>query len=263
VSTPEPARPRVVLLGASNLTRGISTVIETSRQLFASPLRVLAALGHGRSYGMRSSILLGARSLPAIVDCGIWNALDRSDDKSNFALITDIGNDLIYGASPEQIEQWIGQCIDRLQRINATIAMTAIPIESIRSVTRWQFAIVKTLMYPTRKLEYEQARQRAEDLHQRINALAHRRNIALVPQRREWYGFDPIHVRYRDWPNAWAEILRACALQPQASPCAQPSVRRWAKLRSMTPEQWWLMGIERRRSQPAGTLADGTTISLF
>src|SRR5262245_2033911 len=81
---------RIVLLGASNLTRGISTVIETAGSILGRPLEVLAAFGHGRSYGMSSSVL--GRSLPGIVDCGIWQSLAARPPVSTSALITDIGN---------------------------------------------------------------------------------------------------------------------------------------------------------------------------
>ncbi len=50
----EPAttsRPRVVLLGASNLTRGISTAVGTARMILGEPGEYLIAMGHGRSYG--------------------------------------------------------------------------------------------------------------------------------------------------------------------------------------------------------------------
>ena len=280
---------RLVLLGASNLTRGISTVIETARLTFGSPLEVFAALGHGRSYGMRSSILFGARALPGIVECELWDALRETSkgqniqtskedsvltfgrlDVSTFALIADIGNDIIYGAAPQQIVGWIEQCIDRLQTMNASIAMTALPIESIRAVRRRQYAIVKSMLYPTRQLSFADAISRAGQLHDLIVDLAQRRGVRLIPPRSHWYGFDPIHVRYRHWPSAWAEIIGACAVnRPPSSEggggvrCAQPSFSRWLRLRTATPRKWWLFGLQRGREQPAAILPDGTTISLY
>ena len=55
-SAPHDAPPaglarRVVLVGASNLTKGIGTVLPLAEQIWGSPLEVYAALGHGRSYG--------------------------------------------------------------------------------------------------------------------------------------------------------------------------------------------------------------------
>ena len=42
---------RVVALGASNLTRGLHTVVSTARTEWGPDVEVLGALGHGRSYG--------------------------------------------------------------------------------------------------------------------------------------------------------------------------------------------------------------------
>src|SRR3990172_7889601 len=101
---------RVILLGASNLTRAISTVVETAWLGIGGPLEILAALGHGRSYGMNSSVL--GRVLPGIVPCGLWPALALLPQAPTFALVTDIGNDLGYGVSAGQIMHWVETCLD-------------------------------------------------------------------------------------------------------------------------------------------------------
>ncbi|MCZ6542107.1 MAG: hypothetical protein O6768_00410, partial [Planctomycetota bacterium] len=95
------SRPRVVLLGASNLTRGISRAVGIAQAILGTPLEVLIAMGHGRSYGQRSRVL--GRSLPGIVDCGLWDALLHGSGRPTYALLTDIGNDVMYGASVPSI----------------------------------------------------------------------------------------------------------------------------------------------------------------
>lgn len=264
---------RLVLLGASNLTRAISTVIETSRLMFSSPLEIFAAIGHGRSYGMRSRVLL--RELPSILECGLWDALAQTSTRTRaesskgektqtFALITDVGNDIIYGASPQKVAAWVEQCIERLLHHGASIAMTSLPIESIRAVQPWQFTIVKTMLFPRHKLTYEDAIRRANELHDLIVDLAQRRDVRIVESRATWYGFDPIHIRMRNWSEAWSEILSTCAMcGGDDQRCAKPSISRWLRLRMMTPQKWWLAGREMSHPQPAGRFADGTVISLF
>src|SRR4051794_31255557 len=61
---------RVVLLGASNVTIGFGVLTRLVRAGFRGPIDLRAALGHGRSYGAWSSLLV--RSLPAITQCGLW-----------------------------------------------------------------------------------------------------------------------------------------------------------------------------------------------
>ncbi len=92
---------RAVLLGASNLTRGISTVVETAQIVCQRPLEILAAAGLGRSYGIDSRVL--GRTLPGIVHCGLWNTLSQKRPIPTYALITDIGNDILYSVEVSQI----------------------------------------------------------------------------------------------------------------------------------------------------------------
>ncbi|HEX5443564.1 MAG TPA: hypothetical protein VFW87_07035, partial [Pirellulales bacterium] len=117
---------RVVLLGASNVTRGISTVVETACRVWGRPLDLLAAIGHGRSYGMKSTVLV--RTLPGILDCGLWPALAERPPAHTAALVTDVGNDLFYGADPPQIAGWIEACVDRLAKLDAAVVMTRMPV---------------------------------------------------------------------------------------------------------------------------------------
>jgi hypothetical protein len=42
---------RVVALGASNLTRGFHAVVSVARAAWGPEVEIVAALGHGRSYG--------------------------------------------------------------------------------------------------------------------------------------------------------------------------------------------------------------------
>ena len=64
---------RVVILGASNVIRNISTVLSTAELFRGQPLDFLAAAGHGRSYGMTNCVL--GRSLPALRTCAVWDSL--------------------------------------------------------------------------------------------------------------------------------------------------------------------------------------------
>jgi hypothetical protein len=67
-----PPRSRAVVIGASNLTRGFTHLCELALSRGPAPVAVMGAIGHGRSYGMTSSVL--GRQLPGILDCGLWPA---------------------------------------------------------------------------------------------------------------------------------------------------------------------------------------------
>ena len=263
---PQQFKARVIILGASNVTRGMSTVIETCRILLGAPLEIMAAIGHGRSYGIDSSVLI--RTLPGILHCGLWDALAESvkarPQTPTYALITDIGNDVMYSQPPGRIIEWVEQCIDRLRAHDARIAMTTTPIEGIRTLKRWQYAIVKSILFPSRRLSFEQAIERASQLHDGLVALAHRRGIQQIELLPDWYGFDPIHIRMRWWSAAWMDLLgKAFAVQNESVPLAGASLLRWAKLRTSMPQEWKLLGHVRHTAQPSCIFDDGTTLSLY
>jgi hypothetical protein len=259
-----------VILGASNVTRGLSTVIETLRLVLGSPLEIIAAIGHGRSYGTNSTVLI--RTLPGILHCGFWKTLATSHQARRqlptFALITDIGNDIMYGAPPQVIIQWVEECIDRLRATvpHVQIAMTATPIEGIRALKPWKYAIVKSILFPSRKLSFAQATERAAQLHDGLIELAVRKSVKMIELSPEWYGFDPIHIRMRWWSEAWLRILSKsfkAADETQTLAPARPSLLRWMKVRLMMPEHYWFAGVKRHTKQPAGLLANQTTVSLY
>lgn len=250
---------RVVLLGASNLTRGISTVAETAAQAWGRPLDVLAALGHGRSYGMASTVL--GRTLPGILQCGLWAALAARPEAPTAALLTDIGNDLFYGAPVEQVANWVERCLDRLVALDARTIVTRLPVCNLPRVRPWQYAIVRRALFPSCRLTLAEITERALALDERVTKLALERQCSLIEPRAEWYGFDPIHVKLRHWPHAWRELLSDWS-DAEFAP-ARASLWRWLYLRCCAPERVVRFGIERAHAQPCGRLEDGTMISLF
>lgn len=252
---------RVVLLGASNVTRAVSTVVETARRTVGGPVEVLAALGHGRSYGSRSRVC--GRTLPGIVDCDLWRDALRRDGAPTFALITDIGNDVMYGAAPETIAGWVETCVTRLLGVDARVVITALPIESIRRLGPRSYRVVKALLFPRHDISYPQAIERAERVHELVLDLAARHGVTLEHPDPAWYGFDPIHIRMRFWPEAWGRTLLPWRPEAARPVRVRASFRRWLTLRTATPSRWWLFGIPRGRPQPCRRLPDGTTVGLF
>ncbi len=129
-SPPTGLTRRVVLLGASNLTKGIGTVLETACRHWGRPLEAVGALGHGRSYGNASRVL--GRQLPGILECGLWQVLGRSPGVPTAGLVTDIGNDLLYGQGVARIADWLEQCLDRLAAVHARTVVTLLPVDNLQ-----------------------------------------------------------------------------------------------------------------------------------
>jgi len=251
---------RVILLGASNVVRGLSTLLDTAAAVWGGPLDVLAAFGHGRSYGLRTSMLV--RELPGIAECGLWAALERRPPAPTAALITDIGNDLLLDVSAAQIAAWIEECADRLQGVGARVVLTALPLCSVATLSSLRFVLLRSILFPGGRLSFDTVVRRAQELDHRLRDLAGRRGLLLAEHQPEWYGFDPIHIRRREQTAAWRTILARWSDAPAAAVNGR-SLRRWLYLRLLAPERRWLFGREYRKAQPAGTLADGTTLAFY
>jgi hypothetical protein len=252
---------RIVLIGASNLTRGISTVVESVQNIWGSPLDICCALGHGRSYGWTSNVL--GRSLPGIVQCGLWKTLEERPKLPTAALVTDIGNDLMYGAPVSQIVRWVETVLNRLQRADAQVTMTLLPLGSAFRLSEWRFQMVRRILFPGRNMKLAELLEQAKDLHCQLEALGRSRGVTAVEQSADWYGFDPIHIKYRHWRTVWPAILASARKENAEVAPVQGSLRRWIYLRTRTAENWQLFGRARRRKQPCGALRDGSALSFF
>jgi hypothetical protein len=255
------AARRVVLLGASNLTKGIATVLETAYRTWGRPLEVHTALGHGRSFGLTSSVL--GRQLPGILECGLWRVLADSPAIPTAGLVTDIGNDLLYGQPVEQIAEWVRECLDRLATLKARTVVTLLPVENLPSLSRARFRLMRTLFFPHSRLTLDDVAQRAHTLNDRVRRLALDRGCGLIVQRASWYGFDPIHIKLRQRPIAWREILAHWSETAPVDRPARGTLARTLYLRSRVPERRRVLGFEQRGRQPAGRLNDGTTVAIY
>jgi hypothetical protein len=179
------------------------------------------------------------------------------------ALLTDVGNDLLYEVPVPDILGWVETCVQRLQRVGARIVVTPLPLRGIQAVSPTKYALIRTTLFPRCRRSYPEMVQQAEELDRQLHDLVGKWGLLLAEPRAEWYGFDVVHIRRRYWATAWAELLSAWP-DRAASPAAAPlSLGRGLALRLLAPEQRWLLGWEQRRSQPAAKLADGTTLSVY
>lgn len=245
---------RAILLGASNLAVALPLVVDGLRRRAGGPVQILAACGHGRSYGMWSRFLF-ARGLPGIASCGLWQELDRLPPLPTIALVTDVGNDLIYGADAATVTRWVESCLDRLA--GAETVLTLLPLPRLETLTRGQYLVARSVLFPGRNVPWPRLQKEARELDARLRRIGAERGLRLVEPEASWYGVDPIHVRRSLRQEIWDRIL----------PPAELSGREWPAGRCRVPRFgaacFRLFGAEFRRPQPALRLDDGTTLSLF
>jgi hypothetical protein len=252
---------RVVLLGASNLTKAIGTVVETARRGHGPGLELLIALGHGRSYG-RSSRVLGRR-LPGILECGLWRQLALGPAERTMALVTDIGNDLLYEEPVARIVRWVEECLDRLAAAGARTVVTPLPLANLASLSAARYRLMRSLFFPYSRISLGEVSRRAHELDAHVRRLAHERRFATVEQKTTWYGFDPIHIRFTERPRAWGEILAPWSATREAIEPVGHCLTRSLRLRLGVPAHRELFGIVQRGHQPMARLRGGTTVSLY
>lgn len=258
------AHQPVILLGASNLTRDFPLILRLLQASLESPFEIYTAVGHGRSYGNWSRLL--SRALPGIAKCEIWSALPEKNTETRqpLALLTDIGNDLIYGQSVDAIFGWIECCVSQLQEIDARITITLLPEESISQLSSIRFELTRRLFFPKNQTSLTDLKQKVQVLNTQLSSLAKRDQIAIVKTSSDWYGLDPIHYRYSQRATLWKSIL---------SYWDSPSVKnhsiqnRWFDflysfyhLQPATKRQW---GKTYHSPQPTRILEDGTRISVY
>jgi len=257
----ESPQQRVVFLGASNVLRTISTAVSTAEAAWQAPLEVLAAIGHGRSY-LGASWFLG-RQLPGILQCGIWDALAARSALPSVAVVTDIGNDLLYGASVERIVGGVAACLERLQAAECRMVMTGLPLARLERLTPAGYYVLRTISYPACRIPYEQAVADARELDAQLADLAEGNKIPLVAPPAEWYGLDPVHVRRRTAETVWKTVFSACPDVPRFVRADRGSLLRWLYLRTRRPAEFRFLGLPGRGRQPSGRLRSGSTIALY
>lgn len=194
VGTAIDQRQTVILLGASNLTLGWKPMLRALQQTVPGDIDLRVCLGMGRSYIDWSAVLF--RRLPGIVQCGLWENLPASGSKSPLVLMTDIGNDIAYSRAPEQIFQTVQECRKRILawRPEARIAMSGLPLESVESVGKTRFLLMRTIMFPGCTMSFQQICHRSRALNRMLENFVATNGIPFVNPEGRWYRMDPIHV---------------------------------------------------------------------
>ena len=260
--TTAPSGARLVVLGASNLSRGLPRLVAAARGRTGRPVECFAAAGHGRSYGATSRVAW--RRLPSILGCGLWRSLDRAPAAAGapLALITDVGNDLLYGFPPDEVAGWVAVAAGRLLDRGARLAITRLPMASIARVGPVRFRSLKTLYVPGCRLRLDELQTAAARLDDRLAALADAHGAALVGQPGAWYGLDAIHVRRRHLDVLWEEVCQAWGLPPGPRQRGA-TVADWMRIGLRGAEVRVLAGSVRLTPQPAVRLRDGSRVWLY
>ena len=235
-----------VLLGASNLTLAWPNIVRLLERRVAAPRRIYTANGMGRSYlNQRSRLLL--RQLPGILHSGIWDALEAENKEAvAHVLITDLGNDLVYGRSPEEVAQSAEESLRRVRaRLPlARIVLTAPPLDAVQKLGMLRFLFFRTVIFPSCRLSLGDVKQGTSELKDRLREIADREEVPLYQPNPQHYTFDPIHVTPGSQQAAFGGMIDLW----QAEHADNTPGRRHQR---PLAEKRWVRGRERLTPQPS------------
>ena len=200
-------------MGASNLSRGYDSLTRClKRNLEPRPVNFLSALGPGRAY-----CAFGGAMTIAYPPIGSSQIFSEAKDQCpaacrKIALITDLGNDIMYGIPPEEIIAELKNILQRLEDMDADALITPIPATLISQLTPAAFRVLKAVFFPRSQVERLEAIAAIEKINQVIHAGIGSR-AAVISGLENFMGWDKIHYGLFQFGEVWSkiseEILRA------------------------------------------------------
>jgi hypothetical protein len=227
---------RFVVLGASNVSRGLARLAATVRARAgthaAGPADLFVAAGHGRGYAVTSRV--GLRRLPSILASGLWRALDREQVAAPAAVVMDVGNELLYG----------------LRDRGGRIVILGLPLAGIARVGPLRYRLMRTVYVPGCPLALGAIQEGATWLDEELRAIAADAGATFIEQPAAWYGFDALHVARPRLDDLWQRVGDAWALPPAASR-PRATFSDWAAVGRRAAEVRSIGRRMRRTPQPA------------
>lgn len=192
-------RPALVaLLGSSNLTVALPAALGHLSSRFPDrALSVLVAYGPGRSYEIDGGSL--GIKFTSLSRCELLAAFERAREEEPssdaYALLTDIGNDLMHGVTAPVLAGRVRSMVKRFRGVGARVAVTSLPGEAIAALSPRMFHFARTLIYPSSHATHDGVVGSVRAVQDELHEMASRGDIQLLLGRREWYSPDACHVR--------------------------------------------------------------------
>lgn len=277
MQTAQRYRTRLIVLGASNVRRSLFLLLEMARGHLPGPIDFLIVAGHGRSYGAHNAVL--GWSLPGISKSDWSRHWNRADTGARYAILTDVGNDLLFGNSSETLQRWVLESVQMISNADRFI-VTGLPLDTASTIGPIHFFLFRKIFFPRSQVALRDILDRAKDLDRMLRQVSNNDSCGWLEPASEWYGWDPIHVRKKFLPLVWYRMLNSLLAQPDlgsevgssiASPGAVSSMVRRVRLRwseqfrlvfSKAKEQSWLW-MDQSAMQPFIELSDGSSVSFY
>jgi len=195
-----------LLMGASNLARGYSILTRHILNCFGqNKTEFLNALGPGRGFCSRGGMF--NFTYPPIQDCRILEVAEKKSCDTRVVLITDIGNDLMYGVSADTLIESLDRLIDRTLQWDAEIFLTSIHVNLKKDVSQTTFFILKSFFYPGSSITYEETDLFIIKVNGYLEEKARQNErVHLISGMESFAGADKIHYSLLQTHSAWEKI---------------------------------------------------------
>lgn len=206
----------IILLGASNLSRGYYSLTRCiKRNLEPRPVSFLSALGPGRAYCAFGGVMTAV--YPPIGSSQIFSGAKGQPQTASrkIALITDLGNDIMYGIPPGKIIAEIKNILQRLEDMDADALITPIPSTLVSQLTPSAFRFLKAVFFPRSKVERLEVIAAVQKINQAMEEGLGCR-VTVISGLENFMGWDKIHYGLCHFGVVWSriaeEILRALGI---------------------------------------------------
>tara|TARA_B100000686_G_scaffold330017_1_gene391782 strand:- start:387 stop:1151 length:765 start_codon:yes stop_codon:yes gene_type:complete len=206
-----------VLLGASNLARGYCALTQhISKNI--SGAEFVSALGPGRGYCTQGGFLNFSYS--PIGECQIMEQA-KVYNKRGFrmtVLLTDIGNDIMYGVPEQFLIECIDTLIEKSLQLDAEVFVTSIHVNVYKDMGEISFKLLKAVFYPNSLVTINQADSVVKKVnHYLKEKSSQNERIHLISGLGKFCGMDKIHYSLFKSHIVWSRIANTM-LQSKSTP---------------------------------------------
>jgi hypothetical protein len=198
--------PLFIFLGASNLARGYTALVKAAQNfMHPQPCEFLGAIGPGRGYCAPGGFL--KVRYPPIATCGILKAakIKAAHSSRVVALITDIGNDIVYGIPPSLIIRTLSEMIQDLSAMGAEISITSISVDLEKDVGECGYRVLRKIYFPFSDTPFAEAAQATKEINHFIEGLSSQ-GIHVIRELDRYQGLDRIHFSLLHSSRLWSLI---------------------------------------------------------
>ena len=198
----------LVLLGASNLSRGCFAFSRHMKTcLHPRKCEVLIASGPGRAYCVSGGLL--NISYPPIYTSDIFKVAQEKGESGYrvVALVTDIGNDIMYGVPAGQVIETVQQIFGKLESMDAEIFYTTLPVAFEKGVHPIWFYLLRSVLLPFSRVSHDEAVAEIIKVNQFLRQSASKQ-CHLISDMDRYLGFDEIHYGWLRAHSAWDHVAK-------------------------------------------------------